>query len=60
MLLQPDQNRFIQNFENGRIIGKPIIKGDKAEVEFAFGQNSDRLKKMKLIKRMGNWYLESF
>lgn len=60
MLPKSGQNRFVENFANGRIIGKPIINGDKAEVEYAFGQSSNRLEKIKLIKRMGNWYLESF
>lgn len=60
MLPYSEQNKFIENFKNGRIIGKPIINGDKAEVEFAFGQGSNRLEKMSLVKRMGKWYLESF
>lgn len=60
MLTQSNQNQFIQNFRNGRIIGNPIINGDKAEVEFAFGQSSNLLEKMNLINRMGLWYLSSF
>jgi len=60
ILPQSDQDRFIKNFKNGRIIGKSITNGNEAEVEFAFGQSSNRLEKIKLINRMGNWYLESF
>lgn len=56
MLPQSEQDKFIQNFENGRLIGKAIIKGDRAVVEFAYGQSSDRLEKMNLVNRMGNWY----
>lgn len=56
MLPQSGRDKFIRNFENGRLIGRPFIKGDKAEVEFAYGQNSDRLEKMNLVNRMGNWY----
>lgn len=47
-------------FENGRIIGKPIINGDKAELEFAFGPSSNKLRNMKMINRNGFWYLLGF
>jgi len=60
MLPRSGQKRFIKNFENGRIIGKTIINGDKAQIEIAFGQSSNRLEKMNLINRMGYWYLGSF
>ncbi len=59
MLPEAGRNRFIENFEEGRIIGEPVIKGDIAEVEFAFGKGSNRLEKMGLIKRMDKWYIAS-
>ena len=39
---------------------EPIIRGNKAEIEFAFGPNSDKLEKMNLIKRNDFWYLLGF
>lgn len=49
-----------REFENGRIIGKPKIDSDRAEVEFAFGPSSNKLEKMKMINRNGLWYLGAF
>ena len=60
MLPKSKQDDFIMSLKNGRIIGNPIIKGDIAEVEFAFGQSANRLEKMTLINRMGYWYLSGF
>ena len=54
------QNRFIESFKNGRIIGDPKIENDIAEIEIAFGPSSNRLEKIKLIKRMDKWYIGSF
>lgn len=57
MLPQKEQDQFVENFENGRIIGTTIIKGDKAVVEFAGGAGADQLAKMTLVNRMGSWFL---
>ena len=60
--MQPSeiQLQFIQNFENGRIIGEPIIQGESANVEIAFGPSTSRLETIHLIKRMDKWYLKGF
>lgn len=50
---------FIDNFRNGRIIGEPTISGSMAEVEIAFGPSTNRLEKIKLVKRMDHWYIAS-
>lgn len=60
LLLENGKEQFINNFKNGRIMSKPIIRGNKAEIEFAFGQSSNRLEKMSLIKRLDYWYLLEF
>ncbi|MCK7590469.1 hypothetical protein M0G43_07795 [Subsaxibacter sp. CAU 1640] len=53
------QQRYIETFQNGRIIGNPILEDNEAIVEIATGPNSDRLIKINLINRMGKWYVYS-
>ena len=53
------QDQFIENYKNGRIIGDLKIENDIAEIEIAFGPSSNRLEKIKLIKRIDKWYIES-
>lgn len=53
------QNRFVENFEKGRIMGEPKIENEVAEIEIAVGPSSDQLEKIKLVKRMDKWYIES-
>lgn len=60
MLIEKQQADLKKEFENGRVIGKAQVNGDKAEVEFAFGPSANRLEKMKMIKRNGLWYLAAF
>tara|TARA_R110000744_G_scaffold68927_1_gene140126 strand:- start:1280 stop:1993 length:714 start_codon:yes stop_codon:yes gene_type:complete len=54
------QNEFIDEFQNGRIIGDPIIEKEKAIIEIAFGPSSNKLEKVNLVQRMDKWYLSSF
>ena len=60
ILMEKEQNDLKSEFENGRVVGKAKIKGDKAEVEFAFGPSANRLEKMELVNRNGFWYLSRF
>ncbi|MDT0647763.1 hypothetical protein RM545_13770 [Zunongwangia sp. F260] len=60
ILLEQGKKELIANFSNGRIIGESKIENDRAEIEFAYGPNSDRLEKANLIKRNEKWYLMSF
>ncbi|WP_296385902.1 hypothetical protein [Winogradskyella sp.] len=60
MLMEKQQEDLKREFENGRVIGKAKINGDKAELEFAFGASANRLEKVKMIKRNGLWYLGAF
>jgi hypothetical protein len=53
------QNEFIDEFQNGRILGEPTIENEKAIIEIAFGPNSSKLEKVNLVKRMDKWYLSS-
>lgn len=59
LMLEQGKNELIANFSSGRIIGEPKIQDDRAEIEFAYGPNSDRLEKANLIKRNEKWYLIS-
>ena len=60
MLMEKQKTDLKREFENGRVIGKAKVNGDKAEVEFVFGASANRLEKMKMIKRNGLWYLGAF
>jgi len=51
---------FYDTFKHGRIIGEPIIKENKAKIEFLFGPNGSRKETMNLIKRNESWYLSSY
>ena len=53
------QSNWISFFENGRLMGEPVINDKNAEIEIAIGRNSDRLERMNLVKRMDKWYLIS-
>ena len=54
------QTEFINEFQNGRIIGEPLMENEKAIIEIAFGSSSNKLEKVNLVKRMDKWYLSSF
>ena len=60
MMMDKQQAKLKADLENGRIIGKASINGDKAEVEFAFGPSSNQLEKMEMVNRNGLWYLGGF
>ena len=60
MMMENQRAKLKKEFQNGRVIGKALINGDKAEVEFAFGSSANRLEKMKMIKRNDLWYLSGF
>jgi len=53
---EPKRLDWINNFRAGRIIGEPVIDGDKAALEIAVGPNSDRIQKIQLIRRLDKWY----
>ncbi len=59
MQSQKQKELIISSLGNGRIMGEPKIKGDKAEIEFAYGESSSNLDTMNLINRNGFWYLSS-
>lgn len=60
MLTDKRKVSFKQEFENGRIIGDLKITSENAEIEFAYGRSSNKLEKMRLIKRNGLWYLSGY
>jgi hypothetical protein len=59
LLSDKKKDQFRKEIENGRIMSKAKIENDKAEIEFAFGQSSNKLEKMIMINRNGLWYLQS-
>ena len=57
---QEYKEEFIKTFQEGRIIGEPIIANDKAKIEFLYGPNTKQKETMNLVKRNESWYLVSF
>jgi hypothetical protein len=60
MLSSKRKKELVNMFKNGRIIDNSIVYNDKVEIEFAYGLNSNKLRKMTLIKRNNLWYLSNF
>lgn len=54
------KNEFVQWFKYGQVIGKPVVVGDTAMVQFKFGEQGARDETMQMIRRNGSWYLMSF
>ncbi|WP_130735478.1 hypothetical protein [Flavobacterium sp. J27] len=52
-----EQDKFLNEVSNCRVMGAPIIDNDKAAIEFAYGESSNKLAKMTFIKRMDKWYI---
>lgn len=57
---QEAQQEWLANFENGRIMGEAVVKGQTATIEIAFGPSSNKLGTINLVKRMDYWYIQSF
>jgi len=55
-----EQSDFQQFFAKGSIVGKAVIKGDGASVNFLFGPKGAKKETMNLIRVDGRWYLASF
>ncbi len=54
------QEEFKTHFKNGKIVGDPVINGDKASVNILFGPDGDKEETFEMVKREGRWYLQSF
>lgn len=54
------QQDWLANFENGRIMGEPVVTGQTATIEIAFGPSSKKLETINMVKRMDYWYIQSF
>ncbi len=55
------QSEWKTSLKNGRIVTAPSYDEDlpEARVEIAVGVNSDRLKKLTLVRRMDKWYIKN-
>ena len=51
---------FQSNFAKGKLNGEPRVSGDTAVLKFLFGPDGAMPETMKLVRRDGRWYLESF
>lgn len=51
------QDDWANQFKNGRIMSKPVFDDEYCTIEIAIGSNSDKLEKIKLVKRWYRWYV---
>jgi len=51
---------FRTHFAKGKIIGKPRLDGNRAEIDFLFGPDGRKKETMHLVRENGLWFLESF
>ncbi len=54
------QKEFVEYFSGGQIVGEPVIHETEAKVPIKFGPGQNRDETFFLIKKEGNWYLNSF
>lgn len=54
------QEEFKTYFKSGKVVGDPVINGDKASVNILFGPDGDKEETFEMVKRDGRWYLQSF
>jgi hypothetical protein len=55
-----DWQAFVKQFARGKLIGEARISGDRALVNFVFGEQGTDPETMELVLREGNWYLLAF
>ena len=55
-----DWPAFVRQFEKGRLIGEARISGDRALVNFVFGESGTDPETMELVRRQGRWHLLQF
>jgi len=51
---------FKEYFSKGKVVGDPVIEGDRAEVKILFGPDGTKEETFKMGKKDGKWYLMSF
>ena len=54
---QEEYRKFLDGYQNARVMGEPVIQGNRAVIEIATGMASNKLVKTLLINRNGYWYL---
>ena len=52
--------QFRLYFSEGRVTGPATIDGNQAQVQIFFGLGGIREETLKMIRRGGRWYLQSF
>ena len=55
-----DKKRFLNFFGGGKVLGEARIDGDKAEVDFTFGDKQEKQETMNLRRIDSVWYLDHF
>ena len=51
---------FKEYFSKGKVVGDPVIDGDKAKVNIMFGPDGTKPETFNMAKKDGKWYLVSF
>lgn len=54
------KKRFKEYFSMGKVVGSPVIEGDKAKVSVTIGKDGTRAETFNMAKKNGKWYLVSF
>lgn len=54
------QEEFRTHFKNGKVVGEPVIKDDRASVNILFGPGGDKEETFEMVRKDGKWYLLSF
>lgn len=55
-----DWEGFVAYFAPGQITGEPVVDGDTAAIDFAFGPDGDQAETMTLVRRDGKWFLRGY
>ncbi len=51
---------FKEYFSTGKVVGDPVIEGDKATVKVLFGPDGTKEETFNMAKKDGKWYMVSF
>jgi hypothetical protein len=54
------KSKFKEYFSTGKVVGSPVIEGDKAKVSVTLGKDGTKEETFNMAKKDGKWYLVSF
>ena len=54
------KTKFKEYFASGKVVGTPVIEGNKAKVSVMLGKDGTKEETFNMAKKDGKWYLVSF